>query len=131
MFRRTLLQENRNAVAGIANAPAELLQLRFQYFVVCAFNNISNARLKRGQPGGDRVGDKFDFAHPKLAAFAEIRFRVDCGKKPINVIYQFRRQSYPGRVTHHGEEAFASARVVESLDRRSQSVLRDADTDLL
>ena len=50
MLRRALLQENRNAVSRIANAPAELLQLRFQYFVVRAFNDVGNARLKRGQP---------------------------------------------------------------------------------
>ena len=48
MLWRALLQENRNAVSSIANAPAELLQLRFQYFVVGAFNNVGYARLKRG-----------------------------------------------------------------------------------
>jgi hypothetical protein len=131
MLWRALLQENRNAVARIANAPAELLQLRFQYFVVGAFNDVGNARLKRGQPRGNRVGNKFDIAHPKLAAFAKIRFRLDCGKKFVNVIDQFRRESHANCIAHHGEKTFAGARIVEPLDRRSQSVLRDADTDLL
>ncbi len=131
MLWRALLQENRNAVSRIANAPAELLQLRFQYFVVGAFNNVGDARLKRGQPGGNRVGNKFDIAHPKLAAFAKIRFRLDCGKKLINVIDQFRRESHASRIAHYGEKTFASTRIVKPLDRRSQSVLRDADTDLL
>src|SRR6266545_3788764 len=130
MFWRALLQENRNAVSRIANAPAELLQLRFQYFVVGAFNDVGNARLKRGQPRSDRVGDKFDIAHPKLAAFAKIRFRLDCGKKFINVIDQFRRESDANRIAHYGEKSFARARIVEPLDRRSQSVLRDDGADL-
>ena len=57
-----MLQENRDAVSRIANAPAELLQLRFQNFVVGAFHHVGNARLKSGQPRGDRVGNKFDIA---------------------------------------------------------------------
>src|SRR6478672_1660054 len=126
-----LLQENRNAVSRIANAPAELLQFRFQYFVVGAFNDVGNARLKRGQPRCNRVGDKFDIAHPKLAAFAKIRFQLDSGKKLVNVIDQFRREPHANRIAHHGEKSFARARIVEPLDRRSESILRYADTDLL
>ncbi len=102
----------------------------FRYFVVGAFNNVGNARLKRGQPRGNRVRNKFDIAHPKLAAFAKIRFRFDCGKEFIDVIDQFRRESHADRIAHHGEKTFARARIVEPLDRRSQSVLRNADTDL-
>src|SRR6266550_3364500 len=131
MFWRALLQENRNAVSRIANAPAELLQLRFQNFVIGTFNNVGYARLKRGQPRGNRVGNKFDIAHPKLAAFAKIRFRLDCGKKFVNVIDEFRRESHANRIAHYGEKSFARARIVEALDRRSQSVLRYAETDLL
>src|SRR4029453_7597061 len=58
MLRRALLQENGNALTRIGSAPAELLQLRFYYFVISAFNNIGYARLKCGQPCGNRVGNK-------------------------------------------------------------------------
>src|SRR4029077_4714372 len=55
----------------------------------------------------------------------------DCRKKLVNVIDQFSRESPSSRVTHHGEKTFASTRIVKPLDVRPQSVLRNADTDLL
>ena len=76
-------------------------------------------------------GTRFDIAHPKFAAFAKIRFRLDCGKKFVNVIDQFSRESHANRIAHYGEKSFARARIIEPLDSRSQSVLRDADADLL
>src|SRR5262249_6472356 len=101
------------------------------YFVVGAFNDVSYTRLKRGQPRGNRVGNKFGIAHPKLAAFAKIRFRLNCREKFVNVIDKFRREPHANRIAHHGEKSFTRARVVKPLDRRSQSILRHADTDLL
>src|SRR5262249_4551761 len=130
MLECTLLQENRNAVPGIAYAPAELLQLCFQDFVIRAFNNVGHPRLKRSQSGSNRVWNKLDIAHPKFAAFAKVRFRLHCGKKLINVIDQFRRESHANGISHHGKKSFARARIVKSLDGRSQAVLRYADTDL-
>src|SRR4029453_17316477 len=131
MLRCAVLQKNRNAVSRIANPSAELLQLCFQDFVVGAFNNVGYARLKRGQPGGNRVGNKFDITYPKFAASAKIRVRFDCSKEFIYLIDQLGRESYANRIAHHGEKTFTRASIVEPLDRRSQSVLRDADTDLL
>src|SRR5207253_2550593 len=43
---------------------------------------------------------------------------------------KLRRQSHPGCVSHDREQALAGARVVEPLDCRSQTVLRDADANL-
>src|SRR5262245_34636842 len=121
MLRRALLQKNRDAVSRIANPPAELLQFGLQYFVVGAFDDVGYARLKRGQPGSNRVGNKLDIADTKFAAFAKIRLRLDCRKKPINLIDQFCGKSHANGISHHREKTFASAHVVESLDGRPQS----------
>src|SRR5213076_2146808 len=75
MLRRTLLEENRDPVTGIANPAREFLELRFQNFVIGTFHIFGDARLERDQPAGDRVRDKVDIAHPKLAASAKIGVR--------------------------------------------------------
>src|SRR5437773_2562336 len=64
------------------------------------------------------------------AAFTKIRSRFDRGEKFIDVINQFRREPDTDRIADYGEQSFARPRIIEPLDCRSQSVLRDADTDL-
>src|SRR5262249_5174140 len=66
-----------------------------------------------------------------FAAFAKIRFRFNCSKELVYVVNQFRRESYADCIAHHGEKTFACPRVVKPLDCRSQSVLRDANSNLL
>src|SRR5437879_13884210 len=70
-------------------------------------------------------------AREKCAVLPRSRLRCDCGEKCLNIIDQWRCESLAGRVAHYSEQPFAGARIVEPLERRSQSVFRDADTDLL
>src|SRR5439155_1182742 len=51
-------------------------------------------------------------------------------KKFLNIINQFRRESHAVRVAHYCEQSLTRPRIIEPLDCRSQSVLRDADADL-
>src|SRR5260370_26664961 len=69
-------------------------------------------------------------ARSNAAALGKIRCRPHRRKKFINVVDQFRREPHASRVAHYSEQSFARSRIVESLNGRSKSVLRNADTDL-
>ena len=130
MFAGALLQENGCAVACIANPPAKLLQFRLEKLIIGTSRHIADPRLQRGQMSSDRVRNKLWRANTKFAPFPEIRARFNRGEKLLYSIDKLRRQSHPGCVSHDREQALAGARVVEPLDCRSQTVLRDADANL-
>src|SRR5439155_5101515 len=55
---RALLEKNGNAIARVANAASELLELGFEQFVIGTLHHVGDARLERGQSACDRVRDK-------------------------------------------------------------------------
>ena len=119
MLRRALLEENCDPIPRVANPAREFLELSFQNLVISLLHHFGNARLERDQATGDRVRDKIDIAHTKLAAFAKIGFRLHRIEKLLKVVDQLGCKPDPSRVAHNGKQPFARPRVVEPLNGRS------------
>src|SRR5262249_32618185 len=103
VFPCALLQKNGDTVPRVADASAKFLQFCLEHFVVGALHHFGYTCLQRGQSASDRVWNKIDIADPKLAAFTKIRFRLDCGKKFLDVLDQFGRESHADGIARHRE----------------------------
>ena len=79
---------------------------------------------------GDLIVDHLRFAHAIFAAFLEICSFLDRVEKTIGLLGERSGERHARSVARDGEKAFLRPRVVEPLDRRAQTVLRNSHADL-
>ena len=107
MTFRALLEKDRDPVARIANPAPELLQLRFQKFVLGLASPLRRSRLQREQRPVIVSATKSGCAHAILAAFPEIAAFVDRAKNWSGSSTSG-GEGHAGGVARDREKAFAA-----------------------